>query len=162
MKSLARSSRANSALEVVQHMNDGLSISEACRMVGMARSSFYSFMKTNPEIAAEIQGIIEVSRREQLGMILASKTEILRKVIEAGLAEETKPKDRLAIFMKLSELQESMTKGLGYESEVEKRAREFLSQGPNLVQAKSRFTATERTVTIETDSQAGQICTERY
>jgi hypothetical protein len=48
-----------------------------------------------------------------LGLILASKNEILRKVIDAGQADEIKPKNRLAIFMKLSELADSLTKSRG-------------------------------------------------
>ena len=101
---------------------------------------------------AEAQVIIEANNREHLGLILASKNEILRKVIKAGLAEETKPKDRLAIFIKLNELVDSLTKGLGIDSDIENQAHEFLKHGPQLVQAKSRFTATQTTVTIESDT----------
>ena len=98
---------------------------------------------------AEAQVIIEANNREHLGLILASKNEILRKVIEAGLAEEIKPKDRLAIFMKLNELVDSLTKVMGMESDIENQVHEFLKDGPQLVKAKSRFTATQTTVTIE-------------
>lgn len=53
-----------------------------------------------------IISIIDANNREQLGLILLSKTEMLRKVIEDGLADDTKPKDRLVIYMKLNELGE--------------------------------------------------------
>ena len=118
----------------------------------MPCSSFYYIVENNPEAIAEAQAIIEANNREQLGLILASKNEILRKVISAGLADETKPKDRLAIFMKLSELADGLTKDMGIDSGIENQAHEFLKHGPKLVAAKSRFTATERTVTFETDS----------
>jgi hypothetical protein len=104
MKSITKASRVNNALEVIQYMNTGMSVVDACRIVGMPRSSFYYIVENNPEAIAEAQAIIETNNREQLGLILACKNEILRKVINAGLADETKPKDRLAIFMKLSEL----------------------------------------------------------
>jgi hypothetical protein len=77
-----------------------------------------------------------------LGLILASNNEILRKVIDARLAEETKPKDRPSIFMTLSELVDSLTKGMGIDNDIENQAQEFLKYEPQLVKAKSRFTAT--------------------
>jgi ACT domain-containing protein len=80
MKALTKASRVNTALQVIQHMNDGMSVIDACRKVGMPRSSFYYFMENNPEAVAEVQAIIEADNREQLGLILASKTEMLNKV----------------------------------------------------------------------------------
>jgi hypothetical protein len=133
-------------------MNDGMSVVEACRAVGMPRSSFYYIVENNPEAIAEVQALIEANNREQLGLILLSKTEMLRKVIEDGLSEETKPKDRLAIYIKLSEMINDLTQGMQIESEAAKEAYEFLKQGPMLVKAKSRFTATQTTVTIEADT----------
>jgi hypothetical protein len=152
MKSIGKTTRVNNALQVIEHMNAGMSVVDACRMVGMPRSSFYYIVENNPEAMAEAQAIIEASNREQLGLILASKNEILRKVINAGLADETKPKDRLAIFMKLNELAYGLTKGMGIDSDIENQAHEFLKHGPQLVQAKSRFTATQTRVTIESDT----------
>jgi hypothetical protein len=152
MKSIGKTTRVNNALQVIEHMNAGMSVVDACRMVGMPRSSFYYIVENNPEAISEAQAIIEANNREQLGLILSSKNEILRKVIVAGLADETKPKDRLAIFMKLSELADDLTKGLGIDSDIENQAHEFLKHGPQLVKAKSRFIATQTTVTIEGDT----------
>lgn len=151
MKALAKSSRVNSALQVIQLMNDGMSVVDACKAVGIPRSSYYHTMRENPEAVAEIQAIIEANKREQLGLILMSQNEILKKVIDAGLAEETKPRDRLAIFQKLNEIANTMTKSVETESDIERQAQEFLSHGPQLVPGRSRFTATQTTVTIETD-----------
>ena len=152
MKAITKASRINTAVQVIQLMNAGMSVVEACKVVGMPRSSFYYVVENNPEEIAEAQVIIEANNREQLGLILASKNEILLQVIDAGLAEETKPKDRLAIFMKLSELADGLTKGMGIENDVEKQASEFHMHGPQLVKAKSRFTATQTTVTIVSDT----------
>ena len=52
-------------------------------------------MEVNPEAFVEMQAIRVADYREQSGLILEGKKEILRKVIDASLAEETKPKDRL-------------------------------------------------------------------
>jgi len=99
----------NTALQVIQHMNAGMTVVEACREVGIARSSFYNIVENNPEAITEIQDIINASNREQLGLMLLSKNELLRKVIEDGLSDKTKPRDRLAIFLKLNDLIQQMT-----------------------------------------------------
>lgn len=149
MKSLAKASRMNTALQVIQHMNAGMTVLEACREVGIARSSFYYIVENNPEAIAEFQDIINASNREQLGLMLMSKNELLRKVIEDGLSDKTKPRDRLAIFLKLNDLVQQMTQNQQLDNELERQAHEFLKQGPPLVKAKSRFTAT---VSYETET----------
>ena len=152
MKSLAKASRVNTALQVIQYMNQGMTVVEACQEVGMPRSSFYYLVENNPEAIAEIQGIIDANNREQLGLILLSKTQMLRKIIEDGLADATKPKYRLAIYSKMNQIEGELTQGLPIENEMEKRALEFLSQGPTRRMGISRVTATERTVTVESEN----------
>ena len=76
---------------------------------------------------------------------------MLHKIIEDGLSDTTKPKDRLAIYLKLNELVDRLTDTLHIESQLRKDAHEFLKRGPELVHAKSRLTAPERTVTYETE-----------
>jgi hypothetical protein len=152
MKSITKASRVNTAIQVIQYMNAGMTVVEACKAVGMPRSSFYYIMDNNPDTLAEAQELIDISNREQLGLILLSKTELLRKVIQDGLSEATKPKDRLAIYLRLNDLVDQLSNTLQIESQVDKEAHEFLKHGPQLVMAKSRFIATERTVTIESES----------
>ena len=149
MKSLAKASRMNTALQVIQHINTGMTVVEACREMGIARSSFYYIVENNPEAIAEVQDIINASNREQLGLMLLSKNELLRKVIEDGLSDKTKPRDRLAIFMKLNSLVQQMTQNQQVDDELERQAHEFLKQGPPLVKVKSRFTTT---VSYETET----------
>ena len=151
MKAITKASRVNNALQVIQHMNAGMSVVEACREVGIPRSSFYYIMENNPEAIAEVQAIIDASNREQLGLILLSKTEMLRRIIEDGLSDSTKPKDRLAIYVKLNELVDRLTDTLHIESQLSKDAHEFLKRGPQLVHAQSRLMANERTITYETE-----------
>ena len=151
MKALTKASRINSALQVIQHLNEGLTVVDACKEVGLPRSSFYYIVERNPEAIAEIQELIDTSNREQLGLILLSKTEMLGKIIEDGLADTTKPKDRLAIYLKLNELVDRLTDTLQVESQISKDAHEFLKRGPQLTPARSRLVATERTITIEAE-----------
>ena len=125
----------------IQHMNAGMTVVEACREAGMPRSSFNYIIENNPEAITEYQDIINASNREQLRLMLLSKIELLRKVIEDGLSDRIKPKDRLAIFLKLNDLIQQMTQNQQVDDELERQAHEFLKQGPPLVKAKSRFTA---------------------
>jgi len=149
MKSLAKASRMNIALQVIQGVNAGMTVVEACREAGMSRSSFYYIVENNPEAIAEVQAIIDACNREQLGLMLLCKNELLRKVIEDGLSDKTKPRDRLAIFLKLNDLIQQMTKNQQVDEELERQAHEFLKQGPPLVKVKTRFTAT---VSYETET----------
>lgn len=149
MKDITKTSRINTALQVIQHMNDGMTVVEACKEVGIPRSSFYYIVDNNPEAIAEIQTLIDANNREQLGLILLTKTEILRKLIQEGLSDKTKPRERLAIYAKLNELEYELSQNLQVENDTAKQAREFLSQGPKLVHGVSRYSAIQTTVTIE-------------
>lgn len=152
MKAINKASRINTAVQVIQHMNNGMTVVEACKEVGIPRSSFYYIVENNPEAIAEIQTLIDANSREQLGLILLTKTEILRKLVEEGLSDKTKPRDRLAIYLKLNELENELARNLQVEDDTAKQAREFLRQGPKLVHGKSRFSAIQTTVTIESEA----------
>ena len=128
-----------------------MTVVEACGEVGIARNSFYYIVENNPEAIAEFHEIIDASNREQLGLMLLSKNQLLRKVIEDGLSDKTKPRDRLAIFLKLNSLIQQMTQNHEIDSGLERQAHEFLKQGPPLVKGKSRFTATQTTVSYEAE-----------
>lgn len=104
MKIITKASRINAITQVIQYMNSGMTVVEACREVGMPRSSFYYIVENNPEAIADIQAIIDLIDREQLGMILFHKTEMLEKILQDGIAEKTLPRARLAIYIKLTQL----------------------------------------------------------
>jgi hypothetical protein len=72
-------------------MNIGMTVVEACKAVGMPRSSFYYIMENNPDAFAEMQARIDANNREQPGLILLTKIEMLRKVIEDGLSSIAPP-----------------------------------------------------------------------
>jgi hypothetical protein len=132
-------------------MNNGMTIVDACREVGVPRSTFYDICKRNPEAVAKVQEIIEANAQQQLGLILSHKTEILQKVISDGLADTTKPKDRLAIYKTLSDLLDGLTKSLQINNDFGRKAAELLNRGQTLRKAISSLTATETTITIESE-----------
>jgi hypothetical protein len=91
----------NTALLLIQRMNSGLSVKEACNEVGMPRSTYYYVVAREAEAIAEFQNMVVANGHENLLMILVKQTELLEKVIEGGLAKTTKPKERLAINIAL-------------------------------------------------------------
>jgi hypothetical protein len=131
-----------------------MTISAACNEVGIPRSTFYDVCKRNPEMLAKIQEVFEVHVQQQLGLILSNKTAILLKVIDDVLSDDTKPRDRLAIYKALSEIEERLTNNLQIESEAAAQAHEFLKQGPMTSTQASRLTVTtEKAITIESERQ---------
>ena len=151
MKDITKASRVNTALQVIQHMNDGKTVVAACKEVGIPRSTFYDVVNKNPEAVTEYQEIVDTNARHQLGLILFHKTEILQKVIEDGLSDNTSPRERLAIYKGLNGLEESLADALKIESQAAAEAHEFLNQGPITSQKVSRLTATQTSVIIESE-----------
>jgi hypothetical protein len=81
MKSLTKVSRINAVTQVIQYMNSGKTVVEACREVGLACSSFYYIVEINPHAIADMQALIDTNNREQLILILQHKMEIFEKII---------------------------------------------------------------------------------
>ena len=149
MKAITKSSRVNSARQVIQRMNDGMTVVDACEEVGIPRSTYYDIIKNNPEVIAEYQEMVEANAKEQLGMILLHKNQILQKIIEDGLSDGTSPKDRLAIYKGLNELVDNLNQNLEIENQAAAAAHEFLKQGPVISPQISRLSATQTTILIE-------------
>ena len=76
---------------------------------------------------------------------------MLRRIIQDGLSAETKPKDRLAIYLKLSELDNKMSQALQVENEADNSIHELLKQGPKTSVQVSRYSATQTTITVDTE-----------
>ena len=152
MEAIAKTSRVNTALQVIQHMNDGMTVVDACKEVGIPRSTFYDVVKKNPVAVTEYQEIVEGNARHQLGLILFHKNEILQKVIDDGLSENIAPRERLAIYKALNELEGRLTDALRIESQAAAEAHEFLRQGPVTSHKVSRLTATQTSITIESEA----------
>jgi hypothetical protein len=152
LKDIAKISRVNTALQVIQHMNDGMTVVAACKEVGIPRSTFYDVVKKNPEAITEYQEIVEANARRQLGLILVHKNEILQKVIEDGLSDGTPPRERLAIYKALNDIEIGLADTLRVEIQAAAEAHEILKQGPVTSQKVSRLTATRTSVIIESEA----------
>ena len=142
MSTPARNARVNNAIQVIQQVNDGLTVTDACKEVGIPRSSFYYTINANPEAIAEYQDMITANAREQLALVLLSRRAILEKVVQDGLAEDTSPRDRLQILKTLDSLLDDAVKKLQVDTEAETQAQEFMRQGPMISRQVSRMTAT--------------------
>jgi hypothetical protein len=149
MTTPARNARVNNAIQVIQQVNDGMTVTDACREVGIPRSSFYYTIKANPDAIAEYQEMIATNAREQLGLILLSRRAILEKVVQDGLSEDTKPRDRLYILKTLDALLDDIVNKLQEDNPSEQESQVFLQQGPMLRHQISRMTAMQDTITIE-------------
>jgi hypothetical protein len=136
MKSITKASRINASTQVIQNMFSGMTVVDACQEVGMPRSTFYYMVDNNPEAIASIQAVIDITNREQLGLILEHRLEILEKIIQDGLSEKTSPRARLAIYMKLMKLTDDLMDSLQRE---DGRDIDFQLTGPKLIQIESRF-----------------------
>jgi len=61
METPAKAARINMALIVIRHANDGMMVVAACKVVGLARSTFYDICKRNPERIEAFNKMIEAS-----------------------------------------------------------------------------------------------------
>ena len=124
-------------------MNEGLPVKDACLEVGMPRSTYYYVIAREAEALAEFQNMVVANSRERLWMILVYQVNILQKVIEDGLSEKTKPKDRLAIYKALGEMRDKLAQELLVNSHNHEVAGDAL-RGPVLRLGKSRFSANSK------------------
>jgi len=150
METPAKAARINMVLMVIRHTNDGMIVVAACREVGLAKSTFYDICKRNPERIEAFNKMIEASEREELSMILINQVSILRRVIEDGLSEKTKPRQVLAIYkMLVKRLDDLAEKYLRRGSNPEAIKR--LLSGPELEPGTSNFPSAVRDVTTENE-----------
>ena len=141
MKELAKTSRINRALQVIQHANNGMTVSDACTEVGLPRSSFYYIVNNNPDAFLEAQEIIRMSNMEQLAAIVVSKMHILERMIQDGLAEETSPRERIAILREMDRQMDQLMDSLQLDKQVGVKAVDFLRLEPETSKQDSKFSA---------------------
>ena len=140
MASTKQQIRTNQALQVIQNSNDGMTIVEACREVGIPRSTFYYFVTAHPDAIATFQEMQMVAAIKQFALILANQVAILERVIQDGLADTTKPRQRLAIYKGLVKRSDELMESLHVSRAKNTGEIDFLN-GPTLIPAQSRFSA---------------------
>lgn len=139
MKELAKTSRINRALQVIQYANDGMTVSDACTEVGLPRSSFYYIVINNPDAFLEVQEIIRAGNLHQLASIVLKKVHIVEKMIQDGLADDTSPQERIAILREMDRQMDQLMEALHINDQNVTEAAEFLKQGPKTAMQESRL-----------------------
>ena len=140
MNNLTRTTRITAAIQVIKRMNGGMSVSSACKEVGLPRSSYYAIITREREAVAEFQDIVAANNRSDLLILLATKTAVLQKLVQEALSDTTSPRERLAIYKAFTEMQDKMIDDLRLHSRGTAVSADMFT-GPVLQLAKSRFTS---------------------
>ncbi len=140
MSNITKAARVTTVLQIIQRMNDGMTVTAACREAGMPRSTFYAIIQREADAVSEIQNLVLANTRDNLIKGLAYRTAILERIIEAGLSDGIKVRDRLAIYKALIDISEKLIEE--FESNKQGgmvRAIDF--SGPALRKTTSRLVA---------------------
>ena len=121
-------------------MNAGLSVSSACKEVGIPRSSYYAIITREADAISEFQDMVDANNQSDLLILLANKTAVLNKLIQEALADTTSPRERLAIYKTLTEMQDKLIEDLRFQSRGAAASPDMFT-GPMLQLAKSRGTS---------------------
>ena len=140
MTSIKKQIRTNQALKVIKHSNDGMSIIEACHVVGIARSTFYYFCNTNYDAINSFQEMQLRATAQELILILDNSMKVLERLIQDSLSDKTKPRQRLAIYKELTKRLDELVADAHYNQSGFKGDADFLT-GPELVLGESRFSS---------------------
>ena len=152
MSSIKKSIRTTQALQVIKFSTEGMTVSQACREVGIARSSFYYFIEQNPDAIAGFQELEKATNLREIALILANKVDILELFIQDALANTTKPRDRLAIMKYMNERMDELEEKLQFYSRPDYGDLRNMLTGPKLVEETSRFSAFSPTTPTSTTS----------
>lgn len=129
------------AIQVIQYMNTGLSVSKACKEVGLPRSSYYAIIDREKIAIAAFQEMVDTNRIANLWEIVLNQNAILQQIIREGLAETTCTKVRLAIYKTLTDIQNKLVDELRFHNEgIDQSSLDFT--GPILRTVKSRYCQT--------------------
>jgi len=138
MKTLAKTTRINRAMQVFRLANEGMSYVDACREVGMARSTFYAICDREPEVIGLLQDTLTETSREQLMMVLSKRVELLAQVIKDALAKETPLSVKLAAFKEIEKHLRYLSQFVRIEGGNDKSSEEILT-GPVFRPAQFKF-----------------------
>jgi ACT domain-containing protein len=152
MATIKKSIRTTQALQVIKHSTGGMTVSQACREVGIARSSFYYFIVHNPDAIASFQELERTASLRELALILANKIHIVELFMQDALADTTKPRDRLAIMKYMNERMDELVEKLQLYSRPDYGDLRNMLTGPKLVEETSRFSAFSPTIPSNTTS----------
>jgi ACT domain-containing protein len=141
----AQTIRENKVIQVMQLTNQGESVKDACKKVGISRSSYYEFQKDYPAFMHFLHQTLINSSMEQLVMILLSRVQLLQMVLEDGMKDDTKPMERLAIYKESEYQLEKLAATLRIDNPANTQAAMEVLAGPVLIPGKSRFSISDHT-----------------
>jgi len=113
---------------------------DACKEIGLSRSTFYYIFNREREALSEFQELVKANRNETFLMILETQTTLLQKTIEAAMSDDTKLKDRLVVLKVLDDMRVNLFEALRMDTFSNKVSVETF-RGPTLRPGKSTFTA---------------------
>ena len=142
MNEIKKKTRINRAIQVISRTQEGMSVSNACKEVGIPRSTYYFIITTERDELREFLDMVIAYDRMNLLKILENKDEVLDRLIQDSLAEETKLKDKLTIYKYLMDRLEILSQRISEEKFSKEYVAEIL-QGPKLVHAESRSTTVD-------------------
>ncbi len=140
MSSPAKDAKEVKVLAVIKLANDSLSVSAACKKVGISRSSFYDYCQREPEAIEMFQDMITQSSRIALIEVLITRAKLTHKLIEVALAEETKPMELIAIFQTTDRYLDKLLRYMRIDGNSNPEAAAEVLAGPILTPGVSRFT----------------------
>jgi hypothetical protein len=146
MDTPAKSARINLAIQVFKQTQSGMTVCDACKVVGLARSSYYFIFHNNPEAFNEFQEMLKAEEKREFVKLVLSHRAILDQLIQDALSPSTSPRERLAIAKRFDDRIDELTKKYGGTSGDDKATRKVLT-GPVRELAKSRFSGEPHSLT---------------
>ncbi len=143
MASVAKTLRKNKALRVLEKTNEGLPVVQACKEVGMKRSTFYNLIDRDPQILIDFQEKLDEVRLQNLFLITISQTKLLERAIEKGFSDNAKLPDLIKLIQMLEDVGDKLAAGLRINTQGDDAIAKEILSGPVLRPSKSRLSVSE-------------------
>lgn len=150
LKEITQLQNINTALEVFSLMkeNPKMTQKDACEKVGIHPQTYRLWITQAEDSLALLADTISEVEREELATLLIAKNGITGAVIKDATAKFTSPGERLAIFMYINDRIDELAKR---HRKIDNGVMRDAFGGPNLVEAKSRFTSQTLDVVAQDD-----------
>lgn len=113
-------------------------VDDACEKVGIAPSTYYYWVKKDPEALRAVREFLAETQKVELAFLSAAVTKINMNLATTAMSNDTEPADRLRIAKYLSNEAEKLQRTYQVTGGSEGAA-EFLRDGPKLEKKSSRF-----------------------
>jgi hypothetical protein len=118
--------------------NPKVTVQQACDIVGIPKTTYYEWIRKEPESLRVIKDFLADSQREELALLSASISKINVSLAEMALKDDVEVAERLKIAKYLSGEAEKLQRIYQVTSGGEDAA-EFLRDGPRVTKQKSKF-----------------------